>query len=89
MSARRYIEVRPKLLCRWIQNALIYRTLFKQFLFELRVRDYVFSINSFASASVIARVDTMSSSKDTGLPLSSSAIVFFRQRQMVLDFRSS
>jgi phage replication O-like protein O len=32
------------------------------------------SISSFASASVIARVDIMSSSRDTGLPFSSSAI---------------
>jgi hypothetical protein len=35
----------------------------------------LFLDQQFAKASVIASVDTMSSSNDTGLPLSSSAIV--------------
>jgi hypothetical protein len=63
--------------CR-IQNALIDRTFLQQLLLELRVRDDPFSISSFANASAIASVVTISSSSDTdtGLPLSSSAIAW-------------
>ena len=59
---------------RRIQNALIDRTLLQQLLLELRVRDDAFSISSFVSASVMAKVETMSSSSDTDLPFLSSAI---------------
>jgi hypothetical protein len=57
-----------------IQNALINRPLLQQLLLKFRVGDDALLNEELTSASVIARVETMSSYSDTGLALSSSAI---------------
>jgi hypothetical protein len=51
---------------RRIQDALIYRALLEQFFCELSFRDQAF-MNSFASVSVVVRVDTISYSSDAAL----------------------